>query len=164
MDYKAAIQEAAEAVSQAPKDLREIAFRSILEQMLTKGVAVQSGQPEHGVRNRQPVLDPVESNDWRDRVAGEMPEAYDIQGRGSRQQQAVWAVVTLFARGADATTEEIMKLIRTELGIAPQNEQNTARTLRNLTPRFVMRRDRADGRGYVYEPTANALDAFENLR
>ena len=80
---------------------------------------------------------------------------------GDRTKQAVWAVVTLHGRGAEVTSDAIRDIIRTELGTAPQNGANTARTLRDLTPKYLMRRDRTDGRGYVYQPTANALDAFQ---
>jgi hypothetical protein len=164
MDYKAAIREASDAAAEAPEELREIAFRTVLERLLGTSLPDTStteneGSPalgsNHGPTGQRP--------DWREQVVTGLPEAYRIQEDGNRAQQAVWAVVTLQSRGVEVTSEAIMNVIRTELGIAPQNSMNTARTLRKLTPRFVMRRDRPDGRGYVYEPTARALDAFEGL-
>lgn len=157
MNYKEAIRDAAEAAAEAPEGLREIAFRLVLERLLDRKIRQDHGEVA------APLGEPGERNNWEARLMAELPEAHSVQEAGDRKQQTVWAVATLYTRDLDVTTEEIRRVIRTELGVAPQNEQNTARTLRALTPRFVMRRERLDGPGYIYEPTAHSLQIFEDL-
>lgn len=155
MNYREAIREAAEAAEEAPEELREAAFRTVLERLLER-----EGGPEKDAPQTPPEA--IESDSWEERLLKELPEGHVVQEEGDRGQQTVWAVATLHGRDLEATTEQIRRIIRTELGIAPQNEQNTARTLRKLTPRFLIRRERPDGRGYVYEPTARSVEIFED--
>lgn len=157
MDYKQAIRRAVEAAGEAPEELREAAFRIVLERLLD----LEPAQPNSPTGT--PAEKPPKHNSWEERLFANLPEGHLVQERGDRKQQTVWAVASLHQRGTDVTSEEIRRLIRTELGIAPQNDQNTARTLRGLTPRYVVRRDRTEGRGYIYEPTARSIEIFEDM-
>ena len=161
MDVLRAIAQATEAADNAPEDLRTEAFTTVLAHLLTTASPTGEAPRAVGETLQPPAAPPATT--WEEAVVEGLPEPHVVRERGNRGHQALWAVVTLQGRGVAATTEDITKLIRTELGLAPQNVPNTARTLRGLTPRYVMRRDRDDGQGYIYQPTAHALDAFEGL-
>jgi hypothetical protein len=89
--------------------------------------------------------------------------AHSVSRRGSRKQQAVWAVMRLAEKGEEAINETIRGVIKTELSVTPQSRMDTNTTLRKLTPKYVRREKREEGKGLRYFPTAHSPEIFEGL-
>lgn len=98
---------------------------------------------------------------WEQQVVEALPDAHAVAERGGRDAQAMWAIITLFDRGEEATNNTIRKLIEAELGIGAEARTNLASRLQELTPKHVTRKK--VGRSYQYSPTRNALQVFKDM-
>jgi len=162
-DIDKAVEQAARAADAAPEQYRQTAFTEVLKYLL----AVARPKRQTAERAPESAASRADSGDevmraqWEQKVIEGLPEAHVVE-KGSREQQTMWAVITLWSRGESATTEPIRNCIRTEIGITPQNSPNTARTLSNLHPGYLERERIGQGR-YAYTPLARALQVFDGL-
>jgi hypothetical protein len=154
------ISEALEISNEVPEDYKKDTFFIILSHLL-KTLDKPVGDEEINLSVPSQGVD--QSDSWLDWVVQNIPEPYEIARNGNRDQQTVWSVVMLHSRYKEAIVGTVQEIIRTELGITPQNRQNTGRQLRRLTPRFLIRRNRTEGKGYKYEPTTHSAEIFEGI-
>lgn len=97
---------------------------------------------------------------WFETVMERLPEPHDV-ATGNRNLQAAWAVVELNNRKEPATPAAIERLIREELGVAPEDKANLSRRLgKDFTPRYTTRRKVDKGQGFSYEATRAISDLF----
>ncbi len=89
------------------------------------------------------------------------PDLDLLAKQGNRDQHVAWAVAELHLNNEEVNNQTIRKVIREKLAITPPIRQNTNRSLRNLTPKYITRTK--IGKKYHYEPSANFLEIFDNL-
>jgi hypothetical protein len=158
-DLRKTLNEAAKAVEDLPEHLQEVAFSIILERRLEHGSSAgaegNSAEPESDSATN-------ESNNlpWLDDVIDDLPDTHDVAD-GTRREQAAWAVTYLVADEKSATTESVRDTIKTRLGVTPQSSANMSSTLGDLTPKYLSREGKKEGKGYTYMPTVNVADLFE---
>lgn len=164
-DIQRIISEIIESVDNFQEPYNEIAFKEILRHRLSSPKSLNTlenissiNQPESSVDIHKNLL----RNDWEVELFNNIPEAYIIAESGSRDQQTLWAVITLHSRSKEPDNDSIRKVLRDELGISPQSKSNTARTLRSLTPQFLSREK--DGKSYVYKPNRSSIKIFDDLK
>jgi len=158
-DVQSVVQWAIEIADDLPEKYQEAAFAELLRYALNSmpGAAEVDTVADTQAKPALHLSEP-----WQKKLISELPEGY-LVAKGSRDQQTVWAVVKLLERGEEATPESVRKIIETGLGVASESPSNTSHSLRKLTPKYVKREEREEGRGYAYTPTAIALKAFEGL-
>jgi hypothetical protein len=164
-DIKKKANEAIEVAEDLPEEYKEKAFEVILIHLLRRE------QPEAPVNSQEVTAVKAEEangesnkNDlkgWEKRVINHLPEAYIISDNGNRNQQCIWAVIEFYKKGEEASVENIRLIIKDELGLTPQNSNNTSRTLKNLTPKHLSRSKK--GKEYYYTPTVNSIEIFGEL-
>lgn len=164
-DWKETLHKAADAVSDLPEHLQEVAFKAVLREELgarnaSEPAARDSGPAAEKQGTGQPHSKEPDRPEWLQRVIQGLPEPHKAAD-GTRPEQTVWAVTKLVEGGKEATTEEIRQTIKARLGVAPQSPGNTSTTLGRLVPKYLTREERDDGPGYIYSPTQNALEVFE---
>ncbi len=108
----------------------------------------------------------TEAIDFALKLAEDVPEEYRLIAhilakKGSRDQHIAWAIAELFSRNEEANNLSIRDVIREYLAISPPGRQNTSRSLRNLTPKYVLR-TKTDNK-YHYIPNAQLAEIFQNL-
>lgn len=97
---------------------------------------------------------------WFDGVVDQMPDL-NVVASGSRTLQAAWGIVELNKRGQPATPAAIERLIREELGVAPEDKANLSSRLGNeFTPEYATRKKVEKGQGYRYEATRAIAELF----
>jgi len=153
-DVKSVLQWAMEIADDLPEKYQEAAFAELLRHALS---SIQ------GAAEVDTVADIQAKPALQKKLIGKLPKDYLVAGKGSRDQQTVWAVVKLLERGEEATSESVRKIIKTCLGVSPESLRNTSGRLGKLTPRHVKRKEREAGKGYAYTPTVRALEVFEGL-
>lgn len=94
-------------------------------------------------------------------TSDEFPDLGLLAKQGNRDQHVAWAVAELHLTNEEVNNQTIRKVIREKLAITPPIRQNTNRSLRNLTPRYITRTK--IGKKYNYEPSENFLKIFEKL-
>lgn len=148
-DAQRAIDEARAIAAGIPEeDLRPTAFGVLLEHYLKQATLPESPpHPRDGVGVFAPAAPQKTA----------VPDAHEVKS-GSREQQAMWAVMTLGSRRQEATTTAISRIIKDELGHTPETASNLSTTLKGLTPRFVTRT--RSGKGYVYAGTGDSAKLF----
>jgi hypothetical protein len=154
------IESAMEIADKIPEKYQVAAFEQLLRHAL--GSAPVSAEADTGA----PVgvgPSPSSGGAGLQALAGHLPNDFVVKGRGSRAQQAMWAVLKLQEDGAEATPARVRDTVKTRLGKTPESAKHTSRTLRDLTPRYLERRESEGGRGYAYAPTQNALEIFDGL-
>lgn len=95
-------------------------------------------------------------------TSGLFPDLDLLASTGNKDQHVAWAVAELHARGEDVNNEAIRKIIREHLAIAPPSRQNTNRSLRSLTPKYVTRTKM--GKKYSYAPSQKISEIFNDLK
>ena len=168
--YKTKIDEANELTEHLPSEIRKEAFSVMLKHLLGSSKdgsnrnikSISTGQDLKGESEKM-IKNQNNSgfNDWQLNVIKSLPESYIIAEKGDREQQTMWAVITLFSRNEKPVTGSVKKIIKDELGVAPQSDENTSHSLKNLIPKYLTREK--DGRSYVYYPTRNAPSLFKGL-
>jgi len=98
------------------------------------------------------------------RLINKIPDDHLVATEGSRDQQTVWAVMRLWEQGEEATPAGVINIIKARLRMQPESRSNTSGRLADLTPRYLMREEREEGRGYAHKPTPNAVKIFEGLQ
>lgn len=91
-----------------------------------------------------------------------VPDLDLLASNGNKDQHVAWAVAELYSKGEDVNNESIRKIIRQHLAIAPPNRQNTNRSLRNLTPKYISRTK--TGNKYIYVPSKRISEIFNDLK
>jgi hypothetical protein len=111
---------------------------------------------------KEPKLKAPNSNSPLSEVLSKLPDAHTLATRGDRDQHVAWAIAELFSRNEEANNVSILEIIRDHLAISPPGRQNTNRSLRNLTPKYVLRTKLHNKFHYV--PSAKLAEVFENLK
>lgn len=101
--------------------------------------------------------------EWEQEVYEGLPDEH-LVAKGKRDHQAVWAVSVLRQLGQEANTTSVASVIAKRLGVSPEDKDNLSARLGKLTPQFLRRDDRDEGRGYQYFPTRQSLKVFEGLK
>jgi len=153
-DIEAALEWAQDLADGLPEKYQQVAFAELLRYALSTSGTATSDTAQRGSVNLEP---------WQQNLIDNLPPDSLVASKGSRAQQAMWAVITLLGVGEEATVDSVCELIRQSLGVIPEGKTNASHTLRNLTPKFTMREEGQTGRGYAYTPTASALEVFEGL-
>lgn len=155
--YENEIEEAIAAASldKVPEEFKETTYEVILQHEINGNLISSSISSKVDVSN----IERETLKDWEEQLAKELPKG-SVAAEGTRSQQTVWAVVTLYLRGKEANRDSIRKVIKDELGVTPQSEDNTSRTLKNLVPEHLNRSK--EGKIYYYEPIRNAVKIFNN--
>lgn len=146
--------------SYVPDELKEITYRTILSHLLANNF--NNAHPT-GSNPETQVHSSESSNnfrEWERQIIQNLPDA-SLVAEGNREQQTIWAVITLYSRSEVADVDSVKKIIKDELGITPQSDSNTSYKLKNLVPAHLNRTK--DGKGYKYEPTRNSLKIFDSL-
>lgn len=161
---KEAVDNAISVVEEIPEQYREEALAPVLRALLdtslptavgsAKSHKVPGGKTEPANR-AHPGAETFAP--WENQLLSKLPEPH-VVADGSRAQQAVWAIVRLRQKGETADRSSINKIIKHELGVTPQDLNNTSRTLGTIVPRFATREK--EGRGYSYRPSRHALEVF----
>lgn len=105
----------------------------------------------------------AEISDWFSSAVKKLPPDHLIASEGSYDQKVGWAVMRLFEERKPAVNEAIRDYIRLNLSIAPPSRQNTNRSLRRMTPKFLSREQAGDGRSLAYYPKPSVLGLFTDL-
>jgi len=156
-DVKSVLQWAIEIADDLPEKYQEAAFAELLRYALNSmpGAAEVDTVADTQTKPALHLSEP-----WQKKLIIELPEGY-LVAKGSRDQQTVWAAIKLWEQGDEAMAKTVRETIKTKLGVTPESKDNTSRRLRQLTPEYLTREKK--GRGYVYTPTAKALEVFEGL-
>lgn len=157
---EAIIQWAIEIAEGLPEEYQVVAFTELLQHALkSMSYVAESGAGEPPLAaTLQPASQPL-----LERLVSELPDDYLVAAQGSRDHQTVWAAVKLWQQGKEVTSASVIDCVKTNLCIQPEGTGNTSTRLRNLTPRYLSRAKREEGQGYVYQPTPNASEIFEDL-
>lgn len=156
MNPQEAVQQAHALSSDVPDGLREAAFTELLKHFL--GSAPGAGT--HGGRELEESTEVSTGPTWLSELAEKLPERH-LVAEGTRNQQLAWAVTQLALRDEEATTETVRRIIREELGVSPPDTSNASRKLgQQLTPKYLHRKKRQEGRGYAYSPTRKVAELF----
>lgn len=161
---KEALRDALDSVlpllDDVPEEYRVGAFPVLLRAFLT-GLPRSEGTFEGGASKaaggQNKTSDLKNLHEWEKQVISGLPEPH-VVSQGTRSQQTVWAIVRLRQKNIAADRDSINAIIREELGVTPQDPDNTSRTLKALMPQYV-RREKS-GRGYEYRPSRHSLDIF----
>jgi hypothetical protein len=95
-------------------------------------------------------------------VSADFPDLHRLAKKGNRDQHVAWAVAELYMREEEVNNNSIRQIIKEHLAITPPSRQNTNRSLRNLTPKFILRTK--NGRKYAYAPTPKFTEIFVDLK
>jgi hypothetical protein len=96
------------------------------------------------------------------KVSHDFPDLHRLAKEGNRDQHVAWAVAELFTREEEVNNISIRQIIKDHLAINPPSRQNTNRSLRNLTPKFIVRTK--NGRKYHYAPATSFSQIFVGLK
>lgn len=135
-----------------PEEFRIVAFSELLRYSLNL-ISNTSSNPDV-IKNNRP-LPPLHN------ISDGLPDLHLLAQKGSRDQHVAWAVAELYARSEEINNESIRRIIREHLAITPPARQNTNRSLRDLTPKYIIRTK--TGKKYFYTPSARLLEIFEGL-
>lgn len=150
-----------EKIETIPEEYRVAAFKVLLKyKLLGKD---DSRQDPEGLIISEQDNSTDNSDDWKIKLYKEIPHAHVIAQSGDRKQQALWAVIELHKIDAEANTNSIRETIKKKLAITPETVDNTSKTLKLLTPKYIIREDREKGQGFTYHPTQFSLECFEDL-
>lgn len=105
----------------------------------------------------------VDHEVWEQQLFDGLPDEHRV-AKGKRDHQAVWAAIILRQLGQEATTTSIASIVSKRLGMSPEDRDNLSSRLSRLTPQYLRRDDRAEGRGFAYFPTRDSLKVFEDLK
>lgn len=158
-DVKSVVQWAMEIVDDLPEKYQEAAFAELLRYALSS----MPGAEVDTVADTQAKPDLHPSEPWQKKLMSELPKDYLVAGKGSRDQQTIWAAIKLWEQGDEATSRTVPETIKTKLSVTPESKDNTSKRLRQLTPEYLRREKRKEGQGYTYIPTVKALEVFEGL-
>ncbi len=161
-DVSEILQWARKNADELPDEYKAEAFRVLLAYKLglPRNPSLRSGEEESSESISKKSSD---LENWQQVIIEQVPSAHKIANSNDRQMQALWAVIELLKRGEPAYASSIRELIRTKLGVTPQNDTNTGRTLRKLTPKYIDRTQDPKGKKYRYSPTRQALEKFEKI-
>jgi hypothetical protein len=160
-DIEDTLRWAQELAEGLPDRYREAAFAELLSYALSTSGTTRHDVTQHASEKSEsstPLRAP-----WQQKLIDNLPSAHLVASKGSRDQQAIWAIIKLLDADEEATPASVRDQIEAGLGINAESSDNTSRRLRQLTPTFAMRQKRQDGRGYAYTPTTYALELFEGL-
>lgn len=154
------IKSAMEMAEELPEKYQVVAFAELLRHAL--GSESVSKEPGTGAPPRAGPSPPADDTGWQELARG-LPGDFVVKERGSRDQQTVWAVIKVCSNHEEATPEAVCRTIRTALSKKPEHEKNATNRLGRLTPKYLKRERRQDGKGFAYAPTDKALEIFEGL-
>jgi hypothetical protein len=154
------IRESLELSDEVPEDYKKDTFLVILRHLLKTQAMFESDEEANLTTSNQGV---GQADNWLERIYENIPDSNLIANKGNRDQQTIWAVISLHSRNQETIVNNIQDIIRTELGIAPQSRSNTSEQLRRLIPKYLYRQQRSSGRGFIYEPTSQSLEIFDGL-
>jgi len=155
------IKQAVDIAEELPEKYQVAAFAELVRHAL--GSAAVSADPDPGAHPMGGPSPPADDAGWG-ALAGDLPDDFVVADKGTRDQQTVWAVITLCQDGLEATSATVREAILVHLGVTPESLQHTSRTLRGQTPRYLNRQKRQEGSGYAYVATENALEVFDGLQ
>ena len=151
---KEAIDFALKLAEDVPEEYRIVAFPELLRYSLSSLTTISSITKNSELpRNGSVSLD---------NFSNTLPDLQVLVKKGNRDQHVAWAIAELFSRNEEANNLSIREIIREHLAISPPERQNTNRSLRNLTPKYVLR-TKTDNK-YHYVPSAHLAEVFENLK
>lgn len=105
----------------------------------------------------------VSREGWEQQLFDGLPDEHRV-AKGKRDHQAVWATIVLRQLGQEATTTSIASIVSKRLGMSPEDKDNLSGRLSKLTPQYLRREDRTEGRGFAYFPTRDSLKIFGDLK
>ena len=149
---KESINWAKELAEGVQEEYRVAAFAELLRYSLNVDAGIPDAPNPPASRHPLPPLHDISNG---------LPDLQLLAKKGSRDQHVAWAVAELYARGEEINNESIRKIIREYLAITPPGRQNTNRSLRDLTPKNIIRTK--VGKKYIYSPSAMLLDIFVGL-
>jgi hypothetical protein len=155
------IESAMEIAEKLPEKYQVAAFAELVCHGLRSAPVLLESDPDEQVRAGPDI---PEEPSLGERLVAELPNDFDVAEKGSRAQQALWAVVKLWQDGAEATPLGVCDTIKMKLGKTAESPDNTSKTLRKLTPRYLERHRSQKGRGYTYVPKKNALEVFDGIQ
>ncbi len=148
-----AIDFALKLAEDVPEEYRLIAFPELLRYSLSSLATVSSIAKDSELPRNHSISS--------DNISDTLPDLHILAKKGSRDQHIAWAIAELFSRNEEANNLSIRDVIREYLAISPLGRQNTNRSLRNLTPKYVLR-TKTDNK-YHYIPNAQLAEIFQNL-
>ena len=149
---KESINWAMELAKDVPEEFRVVAFAELLRYSLSLIPNIPSGP---NLTQSNHPLPPLRN------ISSELPDLHLLAQKGSRDQHVAWAVAELYARSEEINNESIRRIIKEHLAITPPVRQNTNRSLRDLTPKYIIRTK--TGNKYFYSPSARLPEIFEGL-
>jgi hypothetical protein len=149
---KESIEWAIGLAKDVPEEFQVVAFAELLRYSLNL-ISNTLSNPDLNKNNRS--LPPLHN------ISNGLPDLHLLAKKGSRDQHVAWAVAELYARGEEINNESIRRIIKEYLAITPPVRQNTNRSLRDLTPKYIIRTK--TGKKYFYTPSARLLEIFEGL-
>ncbi len=154
---KDAIDWAIQVSENLPEKYRESAFPELLRYALASEEISKSE-----TRNAKVPLEKIVTPSPMVNVLNNLPEAHLLATKGNRDQHVAWAVAELNSRGEEAINVTIRKIIKEHLAVTPPTRQNTNRSLRNLTPKYIIRAK--TGKKYHYVSSAKLAEIFKDLK
>jgi hypothetical protein len=154
------IQWAIEIAEGLPEKYQVVAFAELLQHALRS----TSHGAESDEQETPPTATPQPPGQLlQERLVSQLPEDYLVAAKGTRDQQTVLVAIRLWHQGEEVNPASVMDSVKTQLCVPPESRSNTSARLRDLSPRYLTRRQREEGRGYAYEPTLKAIEIFEGL-
>jgi len=144
---------AIEIAEKLPEKFQQPAFSELLHYAL-----FHSDEDEQLAKKPKDKLQPKIPDEV---ISDGFPDLHLLAKQGNRDQHVAWAVANLYLNKEEVNNEAIRKVIREKLAITPPGRQNTNRSLRNLTPKYITRT--MVGKKYNYAPNANFLEVFSEL-
>jgi len=144
---------AVQVAEKVPEKYQQSAFSELLRHALSQMDGEEDGLKKAIKKTivKSPITD----------VSGDFPDLHLLATQGNRDQHVAWAVAELYLREEDVNNNSIRKIIKEQLAITPPARQNTNRSLRNLTPKYIARTK--IGRKYQYAPAIKFTEIFNGL-
>lgn len=92
------------------------------------------------------------------------PKASLLANNGTFKQQVCWAILRLEERGEDGTVSNVQKVIDLELSQSKPSRTYTSKTLGQLTPDYLGRKEPEEGRSYIYYSHEDTINIFNDLK
>jgi len=155
-DPKEAIDWSLKMVEGVPEEHRVAAFSELLRYSLSsQSEPVNIPDQKTNLPQKDSQLSLVHD------ISKKLPELDLLAKKGSRDQHVAWAVAELYVRNEEVNNESIRRILKEHLAITPPARQNTNRSLRDLTPKFIIRTK--VGKKYFYTPSIRLPEIFEGL-
>lgn len=144
---------AIEIAEKLPEKFQQSAFSELLHYALFHS--------DESKRSEKKTKDKLQTKIPEKVLSDGFPDLDLLAKQGNRDQHIAWAIAELYLNNMDVNNESIRKVLREKLAITPPGRQNTNRSLRNLTPKYITRT--MVGKKYNYAPSTNFLEVFNDL-